>query len=72
MTREVKMKKFAKSMPAGFREVFEAELACPHRDMSTCQDCAKTYANIVACYGVHYWMRSEAELAEFNEMVNAQ
>jgi hypothetical protein len=65
------MKKFVKAKPAGFREGHEGELACSHRDVSTCTDCANTYANIVECYGVHYWMRSEIELAEFNEMVNA-
>ncbi len=64
-------KVWAKRKPAGFREGFAEELACSHRDMSVCDKCANKYANIVECYGVHYWMRSESELAEYVEMFNS-
>ena len=62
-------KVWAKRKPAGFREGFDGELACNHRDVSTCDACAAKYSNIIESYGVHYWMRNEAELNEWNVMI---
>ena len=64
-------KKFVSRKPRGFREGLQEELACPHRDLSCCDECAAKYANIVESYGTHYWMRDEAELALWDEMMEA-
>ena len=67
-------KKFVKRKPVGFDiDPRSEELYCPHRNISCCDECANTYANIVEVYGVHYWIRTEEELAEFNaEMAGAR
>jgi hypothetical protein len=41
--------------PAGFREGTQYELACPHRDLSCCPECAAAHPEINEVYGIHYW-----------------
>jgi hypothetical protein len=60
-TWTIEGKKFVVRKPKGFRGGFEGELACPHRNRSTCDECANTYANIVEVCGEHFWVRDYAE-----------
>lgn len=57
----------ARRLPAGFREDPDSkELRCPHRELSTCPQCAAEHPErIVESYGVHYWM-NVAERAEWD------
>jgi len=48
--------------PKGFREGFDGELACPHRNISTCAECAVKYANIYEVYEQHFWFRDLDEM----------
>jgi len=54
-------KKFVSRKPNGFRGGFDEELACAHRNRSTCDECASKYANIVEVCGEHFWVRDYAE-----------
>jgi hypothetical protein len=64
LTFSIEGKKFVTRKPKGFRVGFSEELACSHRDISTCDQCAGTYANIIEVYGTHYWVRDYSEWLE--------
>ena len=59
----------AKRLPRGFRRGHDDTIACPHRDMSCCTECANKHAELVDVYGVHYWIPNEAERAKLAEEV---
>lgn len=50
-------------LPKGFRRGHDGSLACPHRDCSTCEDCAGTYSEIVDVVGAHFWIADPEERA---------
>jgi hypothetical protein len=37
------------------------DLACPHRDVTCCADCAKAHVEIVLVYGQHFWVADKEE-----------
>lgn len=47
--------------PPGFRDGHGGDLACPHRDLSCCDDCAKAHPEIVESAGRHYWVNDPVE-----------
>lgn len=47
-------------MPKGFRKGHGGDVACPHRDLSCCRECAKT-PGLVEVYGQHFWVPVEAD-----------
>jgi len=49
--------------PPGFREGHSYDLACPHRDVSCCDDCANAHPEIVDVGGEHFWIANPAERA---------
>lgn len=59
-------KKLLQRKPKGFREGFDFQLACPHRNMSVCDECVAKYENIVDNCGTHLWF-SPAELEVWRE-----
>ena len=68
---EVKESKFLARMPKGFRVGHSGDLACSHRDVSTCDECVARYANIVDGSGCHYWMKDAAEVQDWNDFTVA-
>ncbi len=42
-------------LPKGFREGHGGDLACSHRDMSVCPECARV-TGVVEVYGQHFWI----------------
>jgi hypothetical protein len=69
-SEENEMKKWMTRKPKGFVVNNQTgELACPHRNISTCDECAATYLNIVEVYGTHFWLISHAELGAHINMV---
>lgn len=54
-------------LPKGFRRGHDDSLACPHRDVSCCEACAKTHEEIVDAAGQHYWVSDPKERAELVE-----
>lgn len=51
-------------LPRGFRRGHGEDLACPHRDVSTCPACAAEHEEIVEVYGTHYWIGDPTERGE--------
>lgn len=51
----------SKRLPRGFRRGHDDSLACPHRDISCCDACAKAHEEIVDVYGNHYWIPDPIE-----------
>jgi hypothetical protein len=51
-------------MPKGFRKGHGGDVACPHRDLSCCRECAKQHPELVDVYGQHFWVPVEADRAE--------
>lgn len=49
--------------PKGWRTGHDGDLACPHRDVSVCADCARLHVEVIEIYGQHFWIASEAERA---------
>jgi hypothetical protein len=49
--------------PPGFREGHCYDLACPHRDVSCCDDCANAHSEIVDVGGQHFWIADPIEAA---------
>jgi hypothetical protein len=43
-----------RGLPKGWREGFDQSLACPHRDVSVCEECASR-PEVVEVIGAHYW-----------------
>lgn len=54
----------AKRLPRGFRRGHDDSLACKHRDLTCCHDCAAAHPEIVDVVGMHYWVPDEDERAE--------
>ena len=52
-----------KRLPKGFRRGTQEEIACKHRDLSVCPDCA-TADFLVEVYGVHYFAPDGRAAAE--------
>lgn len=53
----------AARLPRGFREDRDTgQLACPHRDISCCDECAKR-EDVVEVGGQHFWVPDSAERA---------
>ncbi len=50
-----------RAMPRGFRVGHSGDLACPHRDVSCCDACARAHVEIVEVYGQHFWISDAAE-----------
>lgn len=48
-------------LPLGFREGVDQAIACPHRDLSVCDDCAGRYAELVDVFGTFYWVSNPAD-----------
>jgi hypothetical protein len=63
-TYTIEGKRFVSRKPKGFTTGFDGELACPHRNRSTCDECIATYANVVDVLGEAYWVRDYAEWVE--------
>ena len=57
------MSNLARRLPRGFRRDGNDQLACPHRDLSCCDECVQTHDAIVYCAGVHYWIADPLERA---------
>jgi hypothetical protein len=55
--------KLRKRMPRGFRVGHNGDLACPHRDVSCCDNCAKNNPEIVEVFGQHFWESDPVENA---------
>ena len=51
--------------PRNWHEQRDGALVCPHRDLSVCDRCADETPEAVECYGVHFWIGSPEERAEF-------
>ena len=49
--------------PKGFREGHTGNLACPHRDVTCCPQCAAKHPEIVEVYGQHFWIADQSERA---------
>lgn len=48
--------------PKGWTVGHDDSVACPHRSLSVCPDCAARYSDrVVEVYGTHAWMTSDAE-----------
>jgi len=53
------------ALPRGFRQGFDGDIACPHRDLSVCPTCALEHQpEIVESFGRHYWVTDPAERTE--------
>jgi hypothetical protein len=50
--------------PRGFRIGHGGDLACPHRDVTCCDQCASAHPEIMDVAGVHMWITDAAERAE--------
>lgn len=59
----VEMTTKPKRKPRNFREGHTGNLACPHRDVSCCSECAAKYPEIVEVYGQHFWVADPADRA---------
>jgi hypothetical protein len=51
-------------LPQGFREGHAGDLACPHRDLTTCSACQAEHAEIAILGGQAFWIANPAERAE--------
>lgn len=49
--------------PASLRLGHDGSLACRHRDISCCTECAAAHPEVVEVYGVHYWVSDPVERA---------
>lgn len=54
-----------KRMPRSFRKGHDDSLACQHRDVSCCPQCAAKYEEIVDVYGKHFWIADPEERKEY-------
>ena len=63
-TWTIEGKKFLPRKPNGMREVYDGALACQHRDVSVCDECTSTIANLVDVGCQQYWVRDYAEWLE--------
>jgi len=43
-----------KRLPKGFRHGHDDSLACPHREVTCCEECAAANREIIEVYGRHY------------------
>jgi hypothetical protein len=50
-----------KRLPRGFRRGHDDSLACKHRDVSCCGECATKYPEVVDVCGAHFWVPDEHE-----------
>lgn len=56
-------------LPKGFREDPDTgQLRCPHRDISTCDACAKL-EGVVEVRGQHFWVPDPAERAVLAKLI---
>jgi hypothetical protein len=46
--------KLRQRLPRGFRRGRDDSIACPHRDVTCCPECATNNPEIVEVYGRHY------------------
>lgn len=53
-----------KRLPKSFRRGHDDSLACPHRDVSCCGECAAKHVEIVEIGSTHFWVPDVAERAE--------
>ena len=51
-------------LPQGFREGHAGDIACPHRDLTTCGACQAEHAEIAILGGQAFWIANPAERAE--------
>jgi hypothetical protein len=57
-----------KRLPKGFRRGHTDNIACPHRDVTCCAECAAKYPELVDIYGRHFWIPDPVERADIIEM----
>jgi hypothetical protein len=58
-------------LPTGWFTDRDEAVACQHRDMFVCPDCAAKHADrVVEVYGRHYWAYDDAEFRELSAIVN--
>ena len=58
-------------MPRGFSAGHDGSIACPHRDCSCCDACAKAHPEIVEVYAVHFWIADDAKRASLRAELRA-
>jgi len=51
-------------LPRNFKEGHTGNLACPHRDVTCCDECAAKHIEIVEVFGQHFWLADQAERVE--------
>ena len=51
-------------LPPNFREGHAGDIACPHRDLTTCSACQAEHAEIAILGGQAFWIANPAERAE--------
>lgn len=56
-------------LPKGFRRGSTDSIACPHRDVTCCEACARSNDEIVEAAGVHFWISDPAERSDLIEFV---
>jgi len=61
-----------KRKPRGFRTGHDDSLACPHRDVTCCPECAAKYPEIMDVAGRHYWVTDPDERAELEELIRTE
>lgn len=59
------------SLPKGFREGHTGDIACPHRDVSCCEECASSHPEIVDVAGQHFWVSNPVEREQLKAEVKA-
>ena len=57
-----------KRLPRGFRRGHTDNLACPHRDVTCCDECAAKHLEIVEVYGQHFWVPDQGERVELQAL----
>lgn len=58
-----------KRLPKGYRRGHDGSIACKHRDMFCCKECAAKHVEMVDVMGQHYWIPDEGERASMLAML---
>jgi hypothetical protein len=62
-------KPFLARKPKGWTSGYDGNIACLHRDLSVCDDCATKYGNVYEVYSQHYWAIDLADLQDVIEQI---
>jgi hypothetical protein len=57
-------------LPQGFREGHAGDLACPHRDVTTCAVCQIEHPEIIVIGGQAFWVPDPEEQREIAALEN--